>query len=109
MPKQPCVYMLANGRIGAIYIGVTSNLLARLYQHRSGQIPGFTARYGIGRLVWYEMLADMPTAIAREKQLKRWHREWKMNLIERGNPDWDDLAVDLGLEPMRSPVPRGGS
>jgi putative endonuclease len=109
MPKQPCVYMLANGRIGAIYIGVTSNLLARLDQHRSGQIAGFTARYGICRLVRFEMFADMPTAIAREKQLKRWHREWKMNLIERDNPDWDDLAVSLGLEPMRSPVPCGGS
>jgi putative endonuclease len=109
MPKQPCVYMLANGRIGAIYIGVTSNLLARLHQHRSSEVAGFTARYEICRLVRFEMFADMPTAIAREKQLKRWHREWKMNLIERDNPHWDDLAVDLGLEPMRSPLPRGGS
>jgi putative endonuclease len=109
MLKQPCVYMLANGRIGTIYIGVTSNLLARLYQHRSGEDAGFTARYGICRLVRFEMFADMPTAIAREKQLKRWHREWKMNLIEQGNPHWDDLAVDLGLEPMRSPLRRGGS
>jgi putative endonuclease len=101
--------MLANGRIGAIYIGVTSNLLARLHQHRSSEVAGFTARYEICRLVRFEMFADMPTAIAREKQLKRWHREWKMNLIERDNPHWDDLAVDLGLEPMRSPLPRGGS
>ena len=109
MPKQPCVYMLANRRIGAIYIGVTSNLLARLYQHRSGQLPGFTARYGIGQLVRFEMFADMPTAIAREKQLKRWHRDRKMNLIERDNPEWDDLAVNLGLEPIGSPWRRGGS
>ncbi|KQS03899.1 hypothetical protein ASG11_06280 [Sphingomonas sp. Leaf357] len=109
MPKQPCVYMLANGRIGAIYIGVTSNLLARLHQHRSGRIPGFTARYGICRLVRFEMFADMPMAIAREKQLKRWHRDWKMNLIERDNPDWDDLAVGLGLEPLCSPSRRAGS
>ncbi len=109
MAKQPCVYVLANGRIGAIYIGVTSNLLARLYQHRAGEVPGFTARYGVTRLVRYEMFADMPTAIAREKQLKRWHREWKMNLIESENPDWDDLAVGLGLEPVGLPTRHGGS
>ncbi|WBH17269.1 GIY-YIG nuclease family protein [Sphingomonas radiodurans] len=98
--KQPCVYILASKRMGTLYIGVTSDLLARLWQHRSGTVPGFTAQHGVHRLVFYEMFADMPTAIAREKQLKRWHREWKINLIERDNPDWRDLAVALGMEPL---------
>jgi putative endonuclease len=103
MPKQPCVYILASSRIGTLYIGVTSNLLARLYQHRDTDGSGFARRYGVMRLVRYEFLADMPTAIAREKQLKRWHREWKMNLIERDNPDWLDLAPALGLPPASIP------
>ena len=97
--KQPCVYILASGRNGTLYIGVTSNLLVRLYQHRTGAVPGFTSRYGVVLLVWYELCPDMPIAIAREKQLKRWHREWKLNLIERDNPDWRDLAIGLGLPP----------
>ncbi len=108
MAKQPCVYILASQRLGTIYIGVTSDLLARLWQHRSGGVPGFTSRYGVCLLVRYEWFADMPAAIAREKQLKRWHREWKMNLIERDNPDWSDLAVGLGLEPVVSGARRGG-
>jgi putative endonuclease len=103
MPKQPCVYILASSRIGTLYIGVTSNLLARLYQHRNTDGPGFARRYGVMRLVRYEFHADMPTAIAREKQLKRWHREWKMNLIEQDNPDWLDLAPGLGLPPPSAP------
>ena len=109
MAKQPCVYMLASGKIGAIYIGVTSTLLVRVHQHRTGLVPGFTKRYGIARLVRYEMFADMPTAIAREKQLKAWHRDWKMNLIEQENPAWDDLAVTLGLEPMPPSLRSDGS
>ena len=103
MSKQPCVYLLASSRIGTLYIGVTSNLLARLYQHRNTDGPAFTSRHGVVRLVRYEFLADMPSAIAREKQLKRWHREWKMNLIERDNPDWRDLAPGLGLPPASAP------
>ena len=98
--KQPCVYILASGQLGTIYIGVTSDLIARLHQHRTGSIPGFASRYGAIRLVRYEWFADMPTAIAREKQLKRWHRDWKINLIRSENPDWIDLAVSLGLEPV---------
>jgi putative endonuclease len=97
---QPCVYLLASRRFGTIYIGVTSDLLARLFQHRSGIGDGFTARYAIHRLVRYEFFATMPDAIAREKQLKRWHRQWKINLIESENPEWTDLAVTLGLEPL---------
>jgi putative endonuclease len=102
MTKQPCVYILASQLNGTIYIGVTANLLARLYQHRSRTVAGFTSRYGVHRLVRYEFFATMPEAIAREKQLKRWHRAWKINLIESDNPDWSDLAVTLGLEPIES-------
>ncbi|MES2755452.1 MAG: GIY-YIG nuclease family protein [Pseudomonadota bacterium] len=102
--RQPCVYILASQPRGTLYIGVTSDLLARLWQHRSGVTPGFTERYGVYRLVRFEMLEDMPTAIARERQLKRWHRAWKINLIEAENPQWDDLAVGLGLEPLLSRV-----
>ena len=105
MSKQPCVYILASGHYGTLYIGVTSDLIARLYQHRTGAVPGFTSRYGVHRLVRYELFADMPTAIAREKQLKAWHRDWKINLIESDNPMWDDLAVGLGLEPLPNKHP----
>ena len=97
--KQPCVYMLASSRIGTIYVGVTSDLMARLHQHRTRSSSGFSARYGVVKLVRYELFADMPAAIAREKQLKRWHRDWKMNLIEQDNPEWLDLAIGLGFGP----------
>ena len=106
--KQPCVYMLASSRIGTICVGVTSDLVARLHQHRTRSTRGFTARYGVVKLVRYELFADMPTAIAREKQLKRWHRDWKMNLIEQDNPHWLDLAIGLGFEAVeggRPPMP----
>src|SRR3546814_5334608 len=93
MARQPCVYLLASKRMGTIYIGVTSNLLTRLHQHRTGDIPGFTSRHAVHILVRYEFIATMPGAIAREKQLKRWHRQWKINLIESENPHWADLAV----------------
>ncbi len=99
MDRQPCVYILANDRNGTIYIGVTSNLLQRLYQHRSGEIPGFTSRYGVTKLVRFELFGEMLDAIAREKQLKNWRREWKLNLIEQDNPHWEDLGPSLGLEP----------
>ena len=103
MDRQPCVYILASAPRGTLYIGVTSNLVARLHQHRTNAVPGFTSRYGVHRLVRFELLDDMPNAIAREKQLKRWHRDWKLNLIERDNPQWTDLAVGLGLPPLRRP------
>ncbi len=108
MPKLPCVYILASQPNGTIYVGVTSDLIARLVQHRSGEIPGFTQRNHVHMLVRYEFFATMPEAIAREKQLKRWHRPWKVNLIESENPDWVDLAVGLGLEPLNSRPPHGG-
>jgi putative endonuclease len=99
MAKEPCVYILASQPYGTIYIGVTSNLLARLYQHREGKIRGFTSRYEVFRLVHLEHFGDIDTAIAREKQLKHWHRRWKINLIEQDNPHWLDMAVGFGFDP----------
>jgi putative endonuclease len=106
--KQPCVYILASKHYGTLYIGVTSNLIARLHQHRTGAVKGFTSRYAVYRLVRYEFFADMPTAIAREKQLKNWHRTWKTSLIETDNPHWGDLAVSLGFPPIAPPMRRDG-
>ena len=100
MERQPCVYILASKRYGTLYIGVTSGLLGRLYQHRAGTVPGFTSRYAVHSLVRYELFGDMERAILREKQLKRWHRQWKINLIESENPQWLDLAPGLGLLPL---------
>ena len=103
--KQPCVYILASMKGGALYIGVTSNLAARLYQHRTRATPGFTADTGAIRLVHAEPFDRMTDAIAREKQLKNWHRQWKINLIEAENPGWRDLGIEWGLvegKPRRS-------
>ena len=100
--KRPCVYILASRTYGTLYIGVTSDLIARLYQHRTGQVKGFTSKYRVWRLVRFEQFESMEEAIAREKQLKRWHRQWKINLIESENPDWHDLAPGLGLTPLIS-------
>ena len=100
MERQPCVYILAGGRHGTLYIGVTSNLLARLHQHRMGLIKGFTSRYGVIRLVYHEMADTMEAAIGREKALKKWNRDWKLNLIEGANPEWVDLAIGLGFPPI---------
>jgi len=97
MDRAPCAYILATGRRGTLYIGVTSDLAARLHQHRTGSFKGFTHRYAVKKLVRYEMFEDMLSAIAREKQLNRWHRDWKINLIEELNPHWEDLAVGLGF------------
>jgi putative endonuclease len=85
------VYMLADKPRGTLYIGVTSQFLRRIWQHREGVFPGFTQKYGLKRLVWYEQFEVMTNAIQREKSLKRWPRQWKINLIERDNPTWDDL------------------
>jgi len=96
----PCVYILASRYNGAVYVGVTSNLLGRIIQHREGTFDGHTKRLGIKRLVYFETGESMEGAIAREKQLKRYRRAWKRNLIERQNPMWNDLAVGFGLEPL---------
>ena len=106
--RNPCVYNLTSQPRGTLYIGVTSNLEARLWQHREAVTPGFTRRHQIKRLVWFEMHGDMLTAIAREKQLKNWHRPWKVNLIEATNPHWGDLAVGLGFSPLPPRKPRDG-
>ncbi|WP_336961901.1 GIY-YIG nuclease family protein [Sphingobium aquiterrae] len=98
----PTIYILASHRNGTLYVGVTSNLMHRLHQHRSGLIEGFTSDYGVKRLVWFETGGSMEEAIHREKQIKAWNRQWKINLIERSNPDWRDLALDLGFEPLPS-------
>lgn len=100
MERQPAVYILASGFHGTIYTGVTSNLLQRIAQHREGAFGGFTAEYEVKRFVWYEMHASMEQAIVREKRVKRWRREWKVALIEKGNPFWRDLAEELAFEPL---------
>jgi len=109
LQRQPTVYLLANQPFGATYIGVTSDLIARLWQHRNGEVPGFTRRYKVHRLVHFEQFDRMDTAIAREKQLKNWRRQWKINLIHSENPDWHDLAPGLGLPPVAPYKPRNGS
>jgi putative endonuclease len=79
---------------------VTSDLIGRIHQHRHGLAPGFTRDYGIKRLVWFEQHSTMEEAILREKRIKKWNRAWKLELIESANPEWDDLAEDLGFEPL---------
>ena len=101
--RQPCVYILASDINGTLYVGVTSDLVKRIGQHRAETFDGFTKRYGIKRLVHWELAGSMEAAILREKQLKRWRRDWKRNLIERENPSWDDLAVMVGFEPLANP------
>ena len=85
-------YMLASKRNGTLYIGVTNDLTRRLSEHREGAVPGFTAKYGVHRLVWCEQHEDVEHAILREKQIKKWNRAWKLRLIEEANPDWEDLS-----------------
>ena len=97
MGKEPCVYILASERNGTLYIGVTSNLQQRLWQHRHGAVNGFSTKHRTHRLVWFERCDDMLAAITREKQLKKWNRMWKLRLIEEQNPEWRDLASDLGF------------
>lgn len=97
VPRQAeiAVYMMSNRKHGTLYIGVTSQLANRVAQHREGQIEGFTKKYGLKRLVWYERYQSMGEAIQRETSLKRYKRDWKINLIERDNPDWQDLFPKL--------------
>jgi putative endonuclease len=95
MTKQPCVYILASQRNGTLYIGVTSDLIKRVYQHKNGLIEGFTKRYNVHILVWYEVHELMESAILREKQLKKWSRIAKMRLIEQHNPNWQDLWFEI--------------
>ena len=114
--KNPCVYILASHRNGTLYVGVTSNLPGRIWEHKHDQVASYTQRYGVHRLVWFEQHTSMAAAITREKSIKRWHRQWKLQLIEGINPAWRDLYPDIldsagnGEDPdMRpgSPLPRG--
>ena len=91
MDKQPAVSMLANKRNGTLYIGVTSDLVKRIWQHKNNMVEGFTERYGVHQLVWYELHENMQTALEREKRMKGWKRKWKLELIESMNPNWQDL------------------
>ncbi|WP_029077083.1 GIY-YIG nuclease family protein [Kaistia adipata] len=92
---QPCVYIMASARNGTLYIGVTSNLPQRVWQHREGFLGGFTSRYRIRTLVYYEGHDTMESAIRREKQMKLWKRSWKIELVERSNPNWLDLYGEI--------------
>jgi len=87
--------MLASKRNGTLYIGVTSDLLKRVYEHKIGLAQGFTKKYGVKMLVWYELTTDIESAIQREKQIKKWNRLWKLRLVDQTNPEWRDLYVDI--------------
>ena len=95
MPKQPCVYILASQNNGTLYVGVTSDLNKRVWEHKNNITEGFTKRYGVHTLVWYEIHESMESAILREKELKKWKRQWKLDLINETNPEWWDLYPDL--------------
>ena len=95
MEKQPCVYILSSGKNGTLYIGVTSDLIKRVWQHKNHVVPGFTERYKVHDLVWYELHPTMESAIWREKALKDWNRSWKKRLIYQMNPEWKDLYEGL--------------
>jgi len=105
MEKIPAVYILASRRNGTLYVGVTSDLMARIHQHRTKSFKGFTAEHGIDRLVWFEMHGEMESAIVREKRIKEWKRAWKLTLIEEKNPGWRDLAEDFGFPALPEPRP----
>lgn len=93
--KQPAVYILASKYKGTLYIGVTSDLIKRIWEHRNGIVEGFTKKYIVHRLVYYELHESMDAAIIRERQLKKWNRAWKIRLIEESNPKWNDLYEDM--------------
>jgi putative endonuclease len=95
MERQPAVYIMATKPNGTLYIGVTSDLVKRMTEHKGDLVDGFTKRYGVHRLVFYELHGDMMSAIAREKQLKKWNRAWKLELIETENPEWKDLTDEI--------------
>lgn len=92
------VYILASRRNGTLYIGVTNDLMRRVEEHRDGQVPGFTKKYGVTKLVYFEEFGDIALAIQREDRLKKWKREWKINLIQQTNLEWDDLYEKLLAE-----------
>ena len=95
MEKQPCVYLLASGKRGTLYLGVTSDIVKRVWEHKNNLVEGFTKKYSVHQLVWYEQHVDMKSAIEREKSIKKWKRDWKIALIEEQNPKWRDLYDSL--------------
>jgi putative endonuclease len=95
MDKQPCVYILASKKSGTLYIGVTSNLIKRVWEHKNHLMDGFSKKYRVHDLVWFEIHGTMESAITREKTMKGWKRRWKLELINKANPDWRDLYGDL--------------
>lgn len=100
MDKGGYVYILASERNGTLYVGVTSDLIRRVWEHREGAVPGFTSKYGVKSLVWFEQHDDIESAIRREKAIKKWRRAWKLSLIEETNPDWRDLYETLTGSPL---------
>jgi len=95
MDKQPCVYILANKRNGTLYTGVTSNLIKRIWEHKSHLVEGFTKKYNVTLLVWYELHDSMESAIQKEKIIKNWKRTWKIKEIEKSNSEWNDLYNEI--------------
>jgi putative endonuclease len=95
MDKSSYVYILASEPYGTLYIGVTSNLIKRVWEHREGVIDGFSKQYGVKQLAWFEIHSEILEAIKREKQIKKWNRDWKVNLIQQSNPDWRDLFDEI--------------
>jgi putative endonuclease len=93
--KNYYVYILASQRNGTLYIGVTNDLIKRVWEHKNKVADGFTKKYGVDRLVYFETTESIESAISREKQLKNWHRKWKIDLIEKSNPEWQDLYISL--------------
>ena len=93
--KKSYVYILASERNGTLYIGITNDLIRRVYEHKNNLIEGFTSKYNVQRLVYYEQFDNIEYAIQREKRLKKWYRKWKLELIEKSNPNWNDLYTDL--------------
>lgn len=93
--KAFCVYLMASQRNGTLYVGVTSDLVKRVWEHRQDAVKGFTQRYQVHDLVWYEQHETAESAIGREKQIKKWNRNWKIELIQAMNPDWRDLYEDV--------------
>ncbi|MFO7715543.1 GIY-YIG nuclease family protein [Desulfosarcina sp.] len=93
--KQYYVYILCNKRNGTLYIGITSNLIKRIWQHKNSLVEGFSKQYGLKNLVYFEAYKDVEEAILREKRLKKWNRDWKINLIEKNNPNWEDIYQRL--------------
>jgi putative endonuclease len=104
--KQYSVYIMTNQPYGTLYIGITGDLIKRIYQHKNDLVEGFTKKHGLHTLVYYEICEDVNQAILREKRLKKWNREWKLNLVKRKNPAWEDLYPKIAGE-IGPPPPRG--